>query len=122
MKDQFTSHLVLQLKLPKCEIFDRSDFHYFYTLKSLLEGDFRVKIKKLQIFRGSFGAAKFLTRMLNLILGLFFCLVWAKKNFLVKLLRPFFVVNSDILKFSLFYVRYVLEKLKSLKILNSLRE
>jgi hypothetical protein len=34
------------LKVPKCEIFDRSDFDDFYTIKSLCEGDFRVKIKK----------------------------------------------------------------------------
>jgi hypothetical protein len=34
------------LKVPKCEIFDRSDFNDFYTIKSLCEGDFGVKIKK----------------------------------------------------------------------------
>ncbi len=34
------------LKVPKCEIFDRSDFDDFYTITSLCEGDFRVKIKK----------------------------------------------------------------------------
>jgi hypothetical protein len=33
------------LKVPKCEIFDRSDFHNFYHIKSLWEGDFGVKIK-----------------------------------------------------------------------------
>ncbi len=32
------------LKVPKCEIFDRSDFHDFYTIKSLWGGDFGVKI------------------------------------------------------------------------------
>ncbi len=38
-------------------------------MKSLWEGDFGDKIKnKKYIFRGSFGAAKFLTRMLSLIL------------------------------------------------------
>jgi hypothetical protein len=57
------------LKVPKCEIFDRSDFNDFYNINSLREGDYGVKIKKLKkIFRGSFGAAKFLTRMLSLIL------------------------------------------------------
>jgi hypothetical protein len=56
------------LKVPKCEIFDHSDFHDFYTIKSLWEGDFGVKIKKFkQIFRGSFGATKFLTCMLSII-------------------------------------------------------
>ncbi len=34
------------LKVPKCEIFDRSDFHDFYPIKSLWEGDFAVKIKR----------------------------------------------------------------------------
>ncbi len=32
------------LKVPKREIFDRSDFPNFYTIKSLREGDFGVKI------------------------------------------------------------------------------
>jgi hypothetical protein len=32
------------LKVPKREIFDRSDFPAFYTIKSLREGDFGVKI------------------------------------------------------------------------------
>ncbi len=36
------------LKVPKCEIFDRSDFHGFYPIKSLWEGDFGVKIKCLK--------------------------------------------------------------------------
>jgi hypothetical protein len=67
--------------VPKCEIFDRSDFPDFYTIKSLCEGDFGVKIKNiLKIFRGSFRGAKFLTRTLSLFLRRFF-LVWAKKNF-----------------------------------------
>jgi hypothetical protein len=34
------------LKVPKREIFDRSDFPDFYTIKSLREGDFGVKIFK----------------------------------------------------------------------------
>jgi hypothetical protein len=34
------------LKVPKHEIFDRSDFPDFYTIKSLRMGDFGVKIKK----------------------------------------------------------------------------
>jgi hypothetical protein len=32
------------LKVPKCEIFDRSDFHYFYTIKPFWGDDFVVKI------------------------------------------------------------------------------
>jgi hypothetical protein len=34
------------LKVPKREIFDRSDFPDFYTIKSLRVGDLGVKIKK----------------------------------------------------------------------------
>ena len=34
------------LKVPKREIFDRSDFPDFYTIKSLRVGDFGVKINK----------------------------------------------------------------------------
>jgi hypothetical protein len=34
------------LKVPKREIFDRSDFPDFYTIKSVRVGDFGVKIKK----------------------------------------------------------------------------
>ncbi len=61
--------MVPLLKVPKCEIFDSSDFHDFYTIKSLREGDIGVQIKKFkQIFRSSFGAAKFLMRMLSIIL------------------------------------------------------
>jgi hypothetical protein len=36
----------LSLKVPKREIFDRSDFPDFYTMKSVRVGDFGVKIKK----------------------------------------------------------------------------
>jgi hypothetical protein len=32
------------LKVPKCEIFDRSDFPDFYTIKSSWVGDLMVKI------------------------------------------------------------------------------
>jgi hypothetical protein len=41
--------LQTSLKVPKREIFDRSDFPDFYTIKSLREGDFGVKIKKIKI-------------------------------------------------------------------------
>ncbi len=37
----------MTLKVPKREIFDRSDFPDFYTMKSLRVGDFGVKIKKI---------------------------------------------------------------------------
>jgi hypothetical protein len=32
------------LKVPKCEILDRSDFHYFYTINPFWVDDFGVKI------------------------------------------------------------------------------
>jgi len=35
----------IALKVPKCEILERWDFPDFYTIKSLWEGDFGVKIK-----------------------------------------------------------------------------
>ncbi len=88
--------------MSKCEIFDRSDFDDFYTIKSLWGGDFGDKINFFFIFRGSFGATKFLTRMLSLILNrIFFSL---GKNFVlfVKLLRPFVDVNNNFFKFSMF--------------------
>jgi hypothetical protein len=57
------------LKVAKREIFDQSDFPDFYIIKSLCVGDFGVKIrKKFKIIRGSFGGAKFLTRMLSVFL------------------------------------------------------
>jgi hypothetical protein len=37
------SPMSVPLKVPKCEIFDRSDINDFYTIKSLCEGDFGVK-------------------------------------------------------------------------------
>ncbi len=74
---------MLLLKVPKREIFDRSDFPDFYIMKSLRVGDFGVKIKKnLQIFRGSFRGAKFLARMLSVFLRRFFSKLGPKKNFL----------------------------------------
>ncbi len=35
----------VELKVPKREIFDRSDFPDFYTIKSLRVGDFGVKLE-----------------------------------------------------------------------------
>ena len=41
-----TGRRIGTLKVPKREIFERSDFPDFYTMKSLRVGDFGVKIKK----------------------------------------------------------------------------
>jgi hypothetical protein len=43
LENLFTSIFSL-LKVPKCEIFDRSDFHYFYSIKPVWVGDFGAKI------------------------------------------------------------------------------
>jgi hypothetical protein len=68
--------------VPKREIFDRSDFPDFYTIKSLRVGDFGVKIKKIyKIFRGSFRGAKSLMHMLSVFLRGFFSKFWPKKFF-----------------------------------------
>jgi hypothetical protein len=83
--------------VPKREIFDRSDFPDFYTIKSVCVGDFGIKKKKkLKIFRGSFRGAKFLTRMLSIVLRRFFFLSFGQTNFFsVELLRPLVSVNND---------------------------
>ncbi len=89
--------------MPKREIFDRSDFPDFYTMKSLRVGDFGVKKKFLQIFRGSFRGAKFLTRMLSVFLRRFFFLSWGQKIFFSgELLRPLVTVKNDFLNFLIF--------------------
>ncbi len=89
--------------MPKREMFDRSDFPDFYTIKSLHVGDFVVKIKKnLKIFRGSFRGAKFLMRMLSLFLRRFFSKFWPKDFFSMALLRPLVSVKNNFLKFLIF--------------------
>ncbi len=83
-----------RFKGAKCEIFDRSDFNDFYTIKSLCEGDFGVKIKKnyknIQGFTQ--GARSICT-----------------------LLRPLVSVHNDFLKFLIFEVlKKLLKKYTSL--------
>ncbi len=86
---------MVQLKVPKCVIFDRLDFHDFLTIKGATLG-----LKYFFfIFRGSFRAAKFLTRMLSLILRRIFLSLGKKMLFFVELLRQFVSVNSDVFKF-----------------------
>jgi hypothetical protein len=41
------TELLMSLKVPKREIFNRSDFPDFYTIKSQRVGDFGVKIQKI---------------------------------------------------------------------------
>jgi hypothetical protein len=81
--------------VPKREIFYRSDFPDFYTIKSLRVGDFGVKIKNfLKIFRGSFRGA-------SIFKDVFFK-VLAKKFFSMALLRPLVTVKINFLKFFIF--------------------
>jgi hypothetical protein len=40
------------LKVPKCEIFNRSDFHDFYTIKTFCVGDFGAKYKLVRLIFG----------------------------------------------------------------------
>ncbi len=90
--------------MPEREIFDRLDFPDFYTIKSPRVGDFGVKIKKFKkIFRGSFGGAKFLMRMLSLFLRRFFFLSFGHKFFFsMALLRQLVSVKNNFLKFLIF--------------------
>ncbi len=37
-------YTIIALKVPKWEIFDRSDFHDFYSIKPIWVGDFGAKI------------------------------------------------------------------------------
>ncbi len=82
--------------MPKREIFDRSDFPDFYTMKSLRVGDF------LKIFRGSFRGAKFLMRMLSLFLRRFFLSFGQTKFFSMALLRSLVSVKNNFSTFLIF--------------------
>jgi hypothetical protein len=97
------------LKVPKREIFDRSDFPDCYTIKSLRVGDFGVKIKKiLKYFGGHLGVQSSLRTcsLLSLFLRRFFFLSFGQKKFFsVELLRPLVSVNNDFLKIS--FLRYL---------------
>ncbi len=86
--------------MPKCEIFDRSNFPDFYTIKSLCEGDFGVKIKN------------FLYKYLGVHLGV---------QSSVEPLRPLVSVNNNFLNFLIFEVPKKLFKyFTSLRVRNGL--
>ncbi len=86
--------------MPKCEFFNRSDFHDFYTIKYLWVDDFGGKMI-FYIFRGSC-ALKFFTCMLSLILRRIFLVEFGPNNFFLELLRPYVSDNSNCLNFLLF--------------------
>ncbi len=51
---------IVTVKVPKCEIFDRSDFPDFYIIKSSWVGDLVVKILAYYLnFSGSYAAFSF---------------------------------------------------------------
>jgi hypothetical protein len=58
---------IFDLKVPKCEILDRSDFHYFYTIKPFWVDDFVVKILTFYFnFWGESSLIYFLMRKLSI--------------------------------------------------------
>ncbi len=97
----FSINRSLQLKVPKREIFNRSDFSDFYTIKSLRVGDFRVKIKKIfKKIQGFFQGCKVPYAYAQSIFQEVFFLSFGPKFFFsVALLRPLVSVNNDFLKF-----------------------
>ncbi len=67
--------------MPKCEIFDNSDFGDFYTINSLCGGDFWVKIKICFFYIQGFIWGReipYAYAQSN------FFRVWAKKNFYLE--------------------------------------
>ncbi len=88
-------------KVPNLEIFERLDYHDFYTRKSVLGSDFGAKIYLFLIFRGSFTGTKLLTCMLCQILRTFFsCLASPQKMWGVAFETV--SVNKDFLFFFAF--------------------
>ncbi len=89
---------IYSLKVPKLEIFDRSDFPDFYIIKSLCVGDFGVKIKK--ILKNNYGfiwGCKVPYAYAQCIFKEDFFLSLGKNFFFSqKLLRSFVSVNRDL--------------------------
>ncbi len=94
------------LKVPKREIFDRSDFPDFYTIKSLHVGDFRVKMGKIfKNIQGFIQGCNVPYAYAQSIFREVFFISFGQKNFFsVELLRPLVSVNNDFLKFFIFQV------------------
>ncbi len=113
----------VSLKVPKREIFDRSDFPDFYTIKSLRVGDFGVKIKKfLKNIQGFIQGCKVpYAYAQSIFKEVFFLSFGPKVFFSVALLRPLVSVNSDFLKFLIFQVlKKILKNLTSLRVCSGL--
>jgi hypothetical protein len=77
-----TSHDPIHLKVPKREIFDRSDFPDFYTMKSLRVGVFGVKINNfLKNILGFIQGCKIPYAYAQCIFKEVFFLSWGQKFF-----------------------------------------
>ena len=94
----------LGLKVPNREIFHRSDFPDFYTIKSLRVGDFGVKIKKFKKkIKGFILGCKVPYVYAQSIFTEVFFLSWGQKIFFsMELLRPFVIVSNDFFKSFIF--------------------
>jgi hypothetical protein len=74
---------ISNLTVPKCEIFHRSDFQDFYTIKSLWGWLWGLKYFFKYLFRGSFRATRFLSHMFSLICKENF-IFWVRAIFLLS--------------------------------------
>jgi hypothetical protein len=82
--------------VPKREIFDRSDFPDFYTIKSLRVGNFGVKKCFFFNIYGFISGCKVPYAYAQSIFQKVFFLSWGQKIFFsVELLRPLVSVNND---------------------------
>ncbi len=110
-------------KVPKHEIFDRSDFPNFYTINSLRVGDFRVKMKKFFTnIQGFIQGCKVPYAYAQSIFKEVFFLSFGQNFFFsVELLRPLVSVKNDFLKFFIFQVpKKLLKNLTSLRVCSGL--
>ncbi len=110
-------------KVPKREIFDRSDFPDFYTIKSLRVGDFGVKIKKiLQNIQGFIQGCKVPYAYAQCVFKEVNFLSFGQNIFFsMALLRPLVTVKNNFLKFLIFQVlKKLLKNLTSLCVCSGL--
>jgi hypothetical protein len=82
--------------VPKCETFHRSDFDDFYAIKSLCEGGFGIKIKKInKNIWGFISGGKVPYAYAQSIVKEVFLSLGQKNFFSVEHLRPLVSVNND---------------------------
>ncbi len=117
------SFLQSTLKVPKREIFDRTDFPDFYTIKSLRVGDFGVKIKTiLKNIQGSIQGCKVpYAYAQSIFKEVFFQSFGPKIFFTMALLRPLVSVKNNFLEFLIFQVlKKLLQNCTSLRVCSGL--